>query len=77
MKVSQLIEELQTFCQPDDDIIVDYWLRDSFTAYNPDTEKYDVPTVEVWAKVVKDYNDNEGLYTFLQGVINDIIEEVE
>lgn len=76
MKVSQLIEELQTFCRPDDDIIVDYWLRDSFSVYDVDADEYRTPSVENWSKVVQEYNNDHHVYMFVQSVISEIVEDI-
>ncbi len=50
MKVSELIERIQRIAQPDDDICVLYWTKDSFGL---ETDEQ----IETWKKTVEQFDD--------------------
>ena len=71
MKVSHLIENLQTMHKPDDDIfIMQYGRDDAVEMIMNNLEEMEMPddeiekrlTVNVWSKVVDEMNNDDGLW---------------
>lgn len=78
MKVKNLIEQLQTTLDPEDEVIVAYWDKETIEGYNPDMEL----TKEQFAEVAARYEDGEYLWqsqaadTFVE-MAEEVIEESE
>ena len=74
MLIKELIEQLQRYYQPEDNLIVAYWDKSTVEAYRSKEEM----TEDDWSEVVAKYEDGEfGWQSDAAEVLVEIVDEVK